>query len=80
MGYFLLYEAMLDTVLFARDKWLVKDGIVLLSCKNRCSQIDVQLILPLLKTIITKSQNYHFGMMYTELICPVLNNQFYRNQ
>ena len=28
MGYFLLYEAMLDTVLYARDKWLAKDGIV----------------------------------------------------
>jgi protein arginine N-methyltransferase 1 len=28
MGYFLLYESMLDTVIFARDKWLVKDGIV----------------------------------------------------
>jgi protein arginine N-methyltransferase 1 len=26
MGYFLLYESMVDTVLFARDKWLVKDG------------------------------------------------------
>jgi type I protein arginine methyltransferase len=26
MGYFLLYEAMLDTVLFARDKWLKPDG------------------------------------------------------
>eukprot|EP00815_Leptocylindrus_aporus_P006142 CAMPEP_0116070094 /NCGR_PEP_ID=MMETSP0322-20121206/12779_1 /TAXON_ID=163516 /ORGANISM="Leptocylindrus danicus var. apora, Strain B651" /LENGTH=428 /DNA_ID=CAMNT_0003557785 /DNA_START=437 /DNA_END=1720 /DNA_ORIENTATION=+ len=25
MGYFLLYESMLDTVLFARDKWLTKD-------------------------------------------------------
>lgn len=24
MGYFLLYESMLDTVLYARDKWLVK--------------------------------------------------------
>ena len=23
MGYFLFYESMLDTVLFARDKWLV---------------------------------------------------------
>lgn len=23
MGYFLLYENMLDTVLYARDKWLV---------------------------------------------------------
>ena len=24
MGYFLLYESMLDTVLVARDKWLVR--------------------------------------------------------
>ncbi|CAI5945304.1 unnamed protein product, partial [Closterium sp. NIES-64] len=29
MGYFLLYESMLDTVLFARDKWLANGGIVL---------------------------------------------------
>ncbi|GKA90689.1 probable protein arginine N-methyltransferase 1 [Tanacetum coccineum] len=29
MGYFLLYENTLDTVLYARDKWLVNDGIVL---------------------------------------------------
>jgi len=28
MGYFLLYESMLDTVLFARDKWLKPDGIL----------------------------------------------------
>mmetsp|Transcript_73287 Transcript_73287/g.85140 ORF Transcript_73287/g.85140 Transcript_73287/m.85140 type:complete len:378 (+) Transcript_73287:50-1183(+) len=29
MGYFLLYESMLDSVLFARDKWLSEDGILL---------------------------------------------------
>lgn len=29
MGYFLLYESMLDTVLFARDKWLAPDGILM---------------------------------------------------
>lgn len=29
MGYFLFYESMLDTVLFARDKWLKPDGILL---------------------------------------------------
>ena len=29
MGYFLLYESMLDTVLFARDKWLKEDGYML---------------------------------------------------
>jgi protein arginine N-methyltransferase 1 len=28
MGYFLLYESMLDTVLYARDKWLVNDGLI----------------------------------------------------
>lgn len=28
MGYFLLYESMLDTVLFARDKWLTSDGLI----------------------------------------------------
>ena len=29
MGYFLLYESMLDTVLFARDKWLCPGGLLL---------------------------------------------------
>merc|ERR1712179_777116 len=28
MGYALLYESMLDTVLYARDKWLVEDGVL----------------------------------------------------
>ncbi len=28
MGYFLLYESMLDTVLFARDKWLAPGGMI----------------------------------------------------
>uniref|UniRef100_A0A6A7G302 type I protein arginine methyltransferase n=1 Tax=Hirondellea gigas TaxID=1518452 RepID=A0A6A7G302_9CRUS len=28
MGYFLLYESMLDTVLFARDKWLNQNGLI----------------------------------------------------
>jgi len=28
MGYFLLYESMLDTVLFCRDKWLVEGGLM----------------------------------------------------
>ena len=29
MGYFLFYESMLDTVLMARDKWLVPGGVML---------------------------------------------------
>lgn len=28
MGYFLFYESMLDTVLYARDKWLKPDGLL----------------------------------------------------
>lgn len=28
MGYFLLYESMMDTVLWARDKYLKKDGLI----------------------------------------------------
>lgn len=29
MGYFLLYESMFDSVMFARDKWLADDGIMM---------------------------------------------------
>lgn len=28
MGYFLVYESMLDTVLWARDKWLAPGGLI----------------------------------------------------
>ncbi|KAK9821131.1 hypothetical protein WJX81_004539, partial [Elliptochloris bilobata] len=34
MGYFLMYESMLDTVLFARDKWLKPGGLLL---PDRCT-------------------------------------------
>ncbi|CAN6204254.1 unnamed protein product [Urochloa humidicola] len=34
MGYFLLFENMLNTVLYARDKWLAVDGVVL---PDKCS-------------------------------------------
>lgn len=29
MGYFLLFENMLNTVLYARDKWLVSDSLII---------------------------------------------------
>lgn len=29
MGYFLLFESMIDSVIFARDKWLDKNGLIL---------------------------------------------------
>lgn len=34
MGYFLLFESMLDTILFARDKFLVEGGLIF---PNKCS-------------------------------------------
>ena len=34
MGYFLLYESMLDSVLLAADKWLIKNGLIL---PDQCS-------------------------------------------
>lgn len=34
MGYFLLFEGMLDTVIYARDHYLVANGILM---PNRCS-------------------------------------------
>ena len=36
MGYFLIYESMLDSVLYARDKWLNPGGLVI---KNNKKQI-----------------------------------------
>lgn len=35
MGYFLIYESMLDTVLYARDKWLDKDSGVMMPDQGR---------------------------------------------
>ena len=29
MGYFCFYESMLDSILFARDKWLLPNGIIM---------------------------------------------------
>jgi type I protein arginine methyltransferase len=53
MGYFLIYESMLDTVLYARDKWLRKDGYIL---PDKAS-----LTVAAMKTEITKAQNYSSG-------------------
>lgn len=40
MGYFLLYENMLDTVLYARNKWLVSESFL-------CSYVDDGFIIAL---------------------------------
>ena len=34
MGYFLMYESMLDTVLYARNKWLAPGGLLM---PDRCT-------------------------------------------
>lgn len=34
MGYFLLFEGMLDTVIYAREHYLAPDGVIL---PNRCT-------------------------------------------
>lgn len=62
MGYFLLYESMLDTVLYARDKWLVKDGLVIDILLNfRSFRIEHRFILLELKTLNIKETNWTFG-------------------
>ena len=43
MGYFLLFESMLDSVFFARDKWLVPGGVVL---PDKCKMLLTALIDP----------------------------------
>ncbi|KAH6764892.1 arginine methyltransferase 11 [Perilla frutescens var. hirtella] len=53
MGYFLVYENMLNTVLYARDKWLVKDGLVL-SDKASLYLTAIE-YLNYLKTLTTRS-------------------------
>ena len=43
MGYFLFYESMLDTVLWARDRYLVKGGIIMPdNCKMYIAAIEDQ--------------------------------------
>jgi hypothetical protein len=52
MGYFLLYESMLDTVIYARDKWLKPGGLMfpdkariyiaaIEDAKYKCDKFDV---------------------------------------
>lgn len=52
MGYFLLYESMLDTVLYARDKWLNKDGYVMIN--NFFLYINYSLFLKFIKFLINR--------------------------
>ena len=46
MGYCLLYESMLDTVLFARDKWLVSGHLITILRQLTLSQAMTSLLNP----------------------------------
>ncbi len=52
MGYFLLYESMLDTVLYARDKYLAAGGVIL---PNRA-----QMVLTAIEDAQYKEEKIHF--------------------
>jgi len=60
MGYFLLFENMLNTVLYARDKWLTDDGVVL---PDRAS-----LHLTAIEDANIRKIKLNFGIMYMGLI------------
>jgi protein arginine N-methyltransferase 3 len=58
MGYCLLYESMLDTVLFARDKWLVQEGYLF---PDKCSMF-LQAAQDIQKRFSFWDQVYGFNM------------------
>ena len=54
MGYCLFYESMLDTVLFARDKWLAADGMLFPDRATLyVSAIEVSILFLVLKMFST---------------------------
>ena len=54
MGYCLFYESMLDTVLYARDKWLVEGGLMFPDKVGKnINQFRFNLLLCLLFLIIS---------------------------
>lgn len=66
MGYFLLYESMLDSVLFARDKWLTADGLMF---PNRATMHIAALddgVYYKKKLVLFHDKVRTFGIVYTE--------------
>lgn len=90
MGYFLLYESMLNSVIFARDKWLTPGGIIL---PDKASMYiaaiedgdykdeKINCMSPILLNLISFTIDIfictnliQFGIMFTGLTCHVLRN------
>lgn len=44
MGYFLVYENMLDTVLYARNKWLVSESFCLVTALSMIGFVIVKIL------------------------------------
>lgn len=76
MGYFLLYESMLDTVLWARDRYLVSAPIpIRLMTRRQTASFSLTThpyILQVLKTLITKKKKSDSGNQSTASISPRL--------
>jgi len=66
MGYFLLYESMFDSVLFARNKWLREGGILL---PNRAQMFAAALDDEVYygKKLVTLHLSRTTGTMFMEL-------------
>jgi hypothetical protein len=75
MGYCLFYESMLNSVIVARDKWLVRTTLttpILISLYRNLTVLSYLTKLHwyyvLLKMPNTKTTKSHFGIMFTDSI------------
>ncbi|XP_066338108.1 probable protein arginine N-methyltransferase 6.2 [Miscanthus floridulus] len=59
MGYMLLYESMLGSIIFARDKWLKQGGLILPSHAS------------LYMASVTNSQRYHDSIYFWRDVCGI---------
>ena len=79
MGYFLLYESMFDSVLYARNKWLREGGILM---PNRAQMFAAALDDEVYygKKLVNLNLLRTIGIMYMVLVWNAWKNGFYRNQ
>ena len=78
MGYFLLYESMFDSVLYARDKWLREGGILMPNrAKMYMAVIDDQAYYA--KKLVLLRSFRIIGIMFMESAWNVWKNGFYQS-
>lgn len=71
MGYFLLFEGMLDSVLAARDKWLKPDGIMAPS--------NTTILIAAVSDEEWYNDKYHFWNNVYGFSMPIMKNNFLRD-